>query len=90
MWTFRNMTICYGELLAPRPTPKVENHHLSAVRDGLFNIFTATFHIGGRSSIHNLSARHAEVKGTHLSWNADCTGSKHSESNNSDVLPPKL
>jgi hypothetical protein len=40
---FRNIIIFYGEeLLAPRPTPKLEGHHLSAVRDCLFNIFTAS------------------------------------------------
>jgi hypothetical protein len=36
----------YGEeLLAPCPTRKLENHPLSAVRDCLFNVFTATLHI---------------------------------------------
>jgi hypothetical protein len=35
----------YGEgLLVPRPTPKLEDHPLSAVRDCLFNIFAATLH----------------------------------------------
>jgi len=58
MWTFRNMLRFYcEELLAPRPTPKLEDHPLSAVRDCLFNIF--------RSSIRNLKMRHAVVKGTH-------------------------
>ena len=58
----------HGEaLLAPRPTPKLEDHPLSAVRDCLFNLFTATLHIGGRSSIRNLRTRHAVVTGTHLS-----------------------
>jgi hypothetical protein len=39
---FRNKLIFYGEkLLAPRPTPKLEDHPLSAVCD-LFNIFAAT------------------------------------------------
>jgi len=58
----------HGEaLLAPRPTPKLEDHPLSAVRDCLFNLFAATFHIGGRSSIRNLRTRHAVVTGTHLS-----------------------
>jgi hypothetical protein len=33
------------ELLAPRPTPKLEDHPLSAVCDCLFNIFTATLYI---------------------------------------------
>ena len=36
----------YGkELLAPRPTPKLEDRHLSAVHDCLLNIFAATLHI---------------------------------------------
>jgi hypothetical protein len=40
---FRNIVIFYGqELLAPRPTPKLEDHPLSAVRDC---IFAATLHI---------------------------------------------
>jgi hypothetical protein len=54
------------ELLAPRPTPKLENHPLSAVRDCLFNIFGATLHIGGRFSILNPRTRHAVVTGTHF------------------------
>jgi hypothetical protein len=42
----RNMVIFYGEkLLAPHPTPKLEGHPLSAVRDCLFNVFEATLHI---------------------------------------------
>jgi len=56
------------ELLAPYPTPKLEDHPLSAVRDCLFNIFAVTLHIGGHSSIRNLRTRHAVVTGTHLSW----------------------
>ena len=55
------------ELLTPRQTPKLEDHLLSAVRDFLFNIFLATLHTGGRSSIRNLRMRQAVVKGTHLS-----------------------
>jgi hypothetical protein len=40
---FRNKLIFYGEeLLAASPTPKLEDHPLSAVRDCLFNIFAAT------------------------------------------------
>jgi len=58
----------HGEaLLAPRPTPKLEEHPLSAVRDYLFNLFATTFHIGVRCSIRNLRTRHAVVTGTHLS-----------------------
>jgi hypothetical protein len=57
----------YGEgLLAPRLTPKLEDHPSSAVRVFLFNLFTATLHIGGRSSIRNLRTRHAVVTGTHI------------------------
>jgi len=52
-------------LLAPRPTPKLEDHPLSAVHDCLFNLFAAALHKGGRSSIRNLRTRHAVVTGTH-------------------------
>ena len=64
---FRTMTRFYGEeLLTPRPTPKLEDHPLSATRDCLFNIFAATIHIGGHSSIRNVRTRHAVVTGTKL------------------------
>jgi hypothetical protein len=44
--TFRNKLFFYGEeLLALHQTPKLQDHHLSAVRDCLFNIFAATLHI---------------------------------------------
>ena len=37
----------YSEkILAARPTPKLEDHPLSAVRDCVFNIFAAALHIG--------------------------------------------
>jgi hypothetical protein len=50
---FRNKLIFYGEeLLAPRPTPKLEDQPLSAIRDCLFNIF---------SSIRNQRTRHDVV-----------------------------
>jgi len=52
-------------LLAPRPTLKLEDHPLSAVRDCLFNIFAATLLIGGHSSIRKLRTRLAVVTGTH-------------------------
>jgi hypothetical protein len=40
MWIFRNKIRFDGEdLLAPRPTSKLEGHPMSAVRDCLFNIF---------------------------------------------------
>jgi hypothetical protein len=69
MHLFRNKAIFDGEeFLAPHPTPKLEDHPLSAVRDCLSNIFAATLHIGGRSSIRNLRARHAVVTGTGFIW----------------------
>jgi hypothetical protein len=69
LWTFRNKIHFHGDdLLAPRPTPKLEDHPLSAVRDCLFNIFAAPLHIGGRSAIRNLRTRHAVMTGTHLTW----------------------
>jgi len=58
----RNMIRFYDEeLSAPHPTPKLEDHPLSSVQDGLFNIVTATLHIGGPSSMRNLRTRHALV-----------------------------
>ena len=57
----------HGEaLLAPRPTPKLEDHLLSAVRYCLINLFAATLHIRGRSSVRNLRTRHAVSTETHL------------------------
>ena len=57
---FRNLMCFYDEeLLAPRPTPKLEDHPLLAVRDYLLNTFAATLRIGGRSSIRNLRTCHA-------------------------------
>jgi hypothetical protein len=56
------------ELLAPRPTLKLEDQPLSAVRYCLFNIFAVTLHIGGLSFIRNLRTHHAVVKGTQFSW----------------------
>ena len=42
----------YGETFsARRPTAKLEDHPLLSVRYCLFNIFAATLHIGGRSSM---------------------------------------
>jgi len=36
----------HGEvLLVPRPTPKLEDHSLSIVRECLFNLFAAILHI---------------------------------------------
>jgi len=65
---FRNKARFYGEeLSAHRPTTKLEDHPLSAVRECLFNIFAANLHIEGGSSIRNLRTRHATVTGTDLS-----------------------
>jgi hypothetical protein len=46
---FRNEFVLYGEgLLAPRPTPKLEDHPLSFVRPCLFSIFRSLPPTGGR------------------------------------------
>jgi hypothetical protein len=42
---FRDVIFYGEELLAPRPTPQMEDHPMSAVRDCLFNVFAATLHI---------------------------------------------
>ena len=55
VWTFHDKILFYGEWLsALRPSPRLEDYPLSAVRDCLFFIFAATLHIGGRSSFRNL------------------------------------
>jgi hypothetical protein len=65
---FRNKASFYGEdLLAPCPTPKLENHPLMTVCDCLFKMFVANLHIGSHSSISSLMMCHAMVTGTHLS-----------------------
>jgi hypothetical protein len=53
--TFRNKLIFYGEMLAPRPTPNLEDHPLSDVRDCSFSIFAATLHIWKPASQEGLS-----------------------------------
>ena len=69
---FRSLICFYGDvLLAPSPTPKLDGHPLSAVRDCLFNIFTSTLRTGACSSIRKLRTCHAIVTGTQFSWN--CT-----------------
>ena len=74
LWMFRNKIRFYGkEILAPRPKSKLEDHPLSDVRDCLFNIFAATLHNGGRSTVRNLRTFHAVVTRTHLSWNYEPT-----------------
>ena len=68
MFVFRNKASFNGEELSvPRPTPKLEDHPLSDIRDCLFSIFAATLPFGSRSSIRNLRSRHCEVTGSHLS-----------------------
>ena len=53
MWVLLNKVFYWEELLAPRPTPKLEDHPSSAVRDWLFNFFAATLLIGGhRATAH--------------------------------------
>jgi hypothetical protein len=67
---FRNMVIFYvEELVAPRPTPKLEDHpfRLSATAYSMYSRLPSIS--GGRSSsIRNLRTRHAVVTGRHLSW----------------------
>jgi len=61
----------FGELfLTPRPTSKLEDRPLSAVRDCSLNIFAATLHVVGRSSIRNLRTFRALLTGAHLTF--DC------------------
>jgi hypothetical protein len=55
---FRNKVSFYGEEMStPRPTPKLEERPLLAVRECLFNLFAAVLHIRGRFSIRNPRTR---------------------------------
>ena len=68
VFLFHNTASFYGEELStPHPAPKQEDHPLSAVCGCLFNVFTATLHIVGRSSFHNLRTHHAMVTRTQFS-----------------------
>jgi len=49
--------------MVPHPTPKLEDHPFSAVRDYLFIIFGANLRTGGRFSIRNLKTPHAVGQG---------------------------
>jgi len=60
--TFRSKVSFYGEdLTTCGPNPKLMDHALSAIRDCLFNIFAASFHVGVCSTIHDLLTRHVVV-----------------------------
>jgi hypothetical protein len=70
---FCNKDSFHGEeLTATCTTPKLEDHPLSVLRDFIFNIFTATLHIGGRSFTRNLNTRHTVVTRTHQSGAVNC------------------
>jgi len=59
---FHKIVSFYGKvMLAPRPTPKLEYHLLPAVRYYLLSIFAD-------SCIRKLTARHAVLRGTQVSW----------------------
>ena len=56
--------VLQGGVVSTSPYPQAGDHPSSAVHDCLFNLFAATFLIGGRSSIRNLRTRHAVATGT--------------------------
>jgi hypothetical protein len=59
--TFCNKVVFYDEgLLAPRPTPKLEDHLMSFVHGYVFCIFTAALHLQSED------APCCGDKGTHL------------------------
>jgi hypothetical protein len=67
---FRNNFIFYsGELLAPRPTPNLEAHPLSTVRDCVCIIFAATLHTWRASPPSGTWGRAMPWwQVTHLTW----------------------
>jgi hypothetical protein len=79
-----------GGVLAPRPTPKLEDHPLSAVRDCLFNIFAPNIppYPEAVSSIRNLRTRYAVV--TRDPLNMVYHSNKTGYFKNSFICPRKL
>ena len=66
-WHVSNFVRFHGEeLLVRRPTPKLEEHHLSAVRYCLFNQLPSIS--GGRSTIGTLGMRQTVVAEIQLPW----------------------
>ena len=51
VWFITWLSYSGEELLAPRPTPKLKDHPLSAVSDCLLSIFAATLHIWTRTDL---------------------------------------
>jgi hypothetical protein len=71
LWdVFRNRLefLRWGGGVIPRPTPKLEDHPLSAVRDCLFSIFAATLHIWRPSPPATWGRPIPWWQGTHLTW----------------------
>ena len=62
---FLNTNDLQGGVVRTSPKPQAGGPPLSAVHDCLFNLFAATLHKGGRSSIRKMRTRHAVVTGTH-------------------------
>jgi hypothetical protein len=68
-FVFRNKLIFYGGgLIAPRPPPnwRTTSCRLSVAVYSIYSQLTSI--AGGRSSVRNLSTRHAVGTGTHLTW----------------------
>jgi hypothetical protein len=69
LWSFVHVYFYGKELLAPRPTPNMEDHLLSAVNDCLFRIFAATVHAWRASPPSATWGRAMQWwQGTHLVW----------------------
>jgi hypothetical protein len=76
--TFRNnLVLCGEKLLAPRPTPKLQDHPWSAVHDVIHSYLPCLQVI---SSIHNPRTRRVVVTGTHMTdnctWKCTCDAVK--------------
>jgi hypothetical protein len=66
------------ELLAPCPTPKLEDHPLSAARNCLFSIFTAALHNWRASPPSTPWGRAMQWwQGTHLTWSETRTSNHY-------------
>ena len=59
------MDVLQGGVVSTSPNPQAGGPRLVGCPRLLIQIFAATLHIGGRSSIRNLRTRHAMMTGTH-------------------------
>ena len=65
---FFNTVVLQGGVFSTSPKSQAGGSPLVGLPRCLFNLFTATLHKGGSSSVRKLRTRHDVVTGTHYTW----------------------